>query len=252
MENRQENKLAMYLSVKKVCDERRGVWVTFAGFKNGYDQFIAHVSALRALAEVQNSARNGVALGKKDLTDLLVDEALSVAGSVCSYASQTGDVTMAAAYDLERDDFIRLPDAEIDDRALAVHDTAKALLDAETAHPPAAGAVKFSDQLLNAGELAVLRNRIAVYADVVQSPRAATVKITTATQAIEAHIEDADEVLGRVLDKLVRKFKPGNREFYDAFIAARSIVNKAASHSNGNANGDGGAPATVPAAPGAK
>ena len=251
MENRQENKLSMYLAEKKVCDDRRGVWATFAGFKNGYDLFVGHVSALGALAEVQSSARNGVALGKKELTDLMVEAALSVAGSVCAFAQQTGDAPLAAAYDLNRDDLIRLPDAEMDDRALAIHDKAKALLDAETAHPPAAGAVKFSDQLLDAGELSVLHNRIAAYAEVVQSPRAATVKITTATQAIEMHFEQADEVLEKVLDKLVRKFKPANREFFDAYTAARSIVDKAASRSNGNGSG-GGTATPVPAAVGAK
>ena len=224
MDSKQDAKLKMYLATKKVCDDNRATWATLAGFKNAYDLFVQHVTVIGALSEVQRSARAGVALDKQELTDLLVEEALLVAGALCAYGTAKGDTPLCAFSDLERDDFIRLADADIDDKALGIHDKAQAILDAQTATPPAAGAPKLADFGLTADELTALKNRIAAYAEVVQSPRAATVKISTATDAIAARFAAADDLLARVLDKLAPRFKKSAPDFFSAYRGARVIV----------------------------
>lgn len=114
---------------------------------------------------------------------------------------------------MARGDFIRLADADIDDKALGIHDKAKAILDAQTATPPAAGAPKVADFGLTADELIALQNRIAACAEIVQSPRAATIKISTATEAIAARFAAADDLLSMTLDKLAPRFKKSARLF---------------------------------------
>ena len=153
MDSKQDAKLKMYLATKKVCDDNRTTWATLAGFKNAYDIFVQHVTAIGSLSEVQRSARAGVTLGKQELTHLLVDEALLVAGALCAYGRAKGDSQLCAFSDVTRDDFIRLADADIDDKALGIHDRAKAILDAQTATPPAAGAPKVADFGVKADEL---------------------------------------------------------------------------------------------------
>ena len=217
----------MYLATKKVCDDNRATWATLAGFKNAYDIFVQHVTAIGSLSEVQRSARAGVTLGKRELTDLLVDEALLVAGALCAYGRAKGDSQLCAFSDVTRDDFIRLADADIDDKALGIHDRAKAILDAQTATPPVAGAPKVADFGVTADELSALHNRIAAYAEVVQSPRAATVKISTATEAIVARFEAADDLLKMVLDKLAPRFKKSAPDFFSGYNGARVIVDAA-------------------------
>ena len=56
-----------------------------------------HVNVIGALAEVQRSARAGVALGKQELTDLLIEEALLVAGALCAFGSAKGDTPLGAS-----------------------------------------------------------------------------------------------------------------------------------------------------------
>ena len=212
---------------EKVCDDNRATWAPLAGFKNAFDIFVQHVTAIGALSEVQRSARAGVSLGKQELTNLLVDEALIVAGTLCAYGKAKGDSQLCAFSDVARDDFMRLADADIDDKALGLHDKAKAILEAQTATPPAAGAPKVADFGLTADELTALKNRIAAYAEIVQSPRAATIKISTATEAIAARFAAADELLSMTLDKLAPRFKKIAPDFFSAYEGARVIVDAA-------------------------
>ncbi len=165
-----------------------------------------------------------MALGKTDLTNLLIDEALVVAGALCAYGSAKGDTQLCAFSDLERDNFIRLADADIDDKALGLHDKAKEILDGQTATPPAAGELRLADFGVTVDELTALANRIAAYAEVVQSPSAATIKISTATEAIAARFAAADELLAMVLDKLMLRFKKSAPDFFSAYKGARVIV----------------------------
>ena len=227
MDSKQDAKLKMYLATKKVCDDNRATWATLAGFKNAYDTFVQCVTVIGALSEVQRSARAGVALGKRELTDLLVGEALIIAGTLCAYGRAKGDTQLCAFSDVTRDDFIKLADADIDDKALGIHDKAKAILDAQTATPPVAGAPKVADFGLTADELSTLKNRIAAYAEIVQSPRAATIKISTATEAIAARFAAAVELLSLTLDKLAPRFKKSAPDFFSGYEGARVIVDAA-------------------------
>ena len=95
-----------------------------------------------------------------------------MAGALCAYGRVKGDAQLCAFSDVTRGDFIRLADADIDDKALGIHDRAKAILEAQTATPPAAGVPKVADFGRTADELTALQNRIAAYAEIVQSPRA--------------------------------------------------------------------------------
>ena len=161
------------------------------------------------------------------MTDLLVDEVLIIAGTLCAYGRAKGDSQLQAFSDVTRDDFAGLADADIDDKALGIHDKAKATLDAQTATPPAAGAPKVADFGLAVDELTALKNRIAAYAAIVQSPRAATIKISTATEAIATRFAAADELLSLTLDKLAPRFKKSAPDFFSAYQGAGAIVDAA-------------------------
>ena len=105
---------------------------------------------------------------------------------------------------------------------------------------------------MTADELTALNNRIAAYAEVVQSPRAATIKITTATEAIAARFAAADDLLAMILDKLAPRFKKSAPDFFSAYKGARVIVDApGARKAPAPAPANGMAPAAEPALAGA-
>ena len=61
-------------------------------------------------------------------------------------------------------------------------------------------------------------------AEVVQSPRAATIQIFTATEAIAARFAAADDLLKMVLDKLAPRCKKSAPDFFSGDNGARVIV----------------------------
>lgn len=104
----------------------------------------------------------------------------------------------------------------MDDLALAIHDKAKALLDAHTAQPPPAGRPNFSDYEVTQASLLLLQNLVAAYAAIVHSPRAATVKIGSAKEAITALIDQQRDIFEQQLDKLMKPFEKSAPDFFSA------------------------------------
>ena len=169
-----------------------------------------------------------------------------MAGQLCAYATKAGDRELLAFADIEASHFHELPDTEMDDRALSIHDKAKALFDAHTATPPADGQPNFTDYDVTLEKLLALANLVAAYAAVVNSPRAATVKIGTATEAIDQIIAAQRTHFDQVADKLMKPFKKSAPDFFSDYDKARTIVDRAASRTNSHgANGGSG---TAPAA----
>ena len=225
----------MYRTTKNVLEEYRGVWAGHAGFKRGYDDFNGQVTTLGALAQVQSSARTGVALNKQQLRELMIDSTLDVAGALCAYAHKAGNTALRAAADLERSDLKDLRDAEIDTCALGIHEQGVKTLALQPVVLADGSSLGAADYGLSEPLLQALDNRIAAYAAVAESPRAATAKIASATQAVAERFKAADEILDTVLDKLLRQFTATKPEFVAAYWQARVIVDAAASHATGEA-----------------
>ncbi|MFT3783345.1 MAG: hypothetical protein QM790_15145 [Nibricoccus sp.] len=202
-------------------------------FQTGYDDYNGHVTTLAALALVQSSARVGVSLNKQQLRELMIASTLDVAGALCAFAHKTGNTELNAATDVEHTVLMELRDAEIDSRALDIYERGVATLAAAPVALADGSTVSAADYGLSEPMLQTLNNRIAAYAAVAESPRTATVKIATATQAVAAHIKAIDEVLANVLDKLVRQFEVSKPDFVAAYWQARVIVDSAASRTVG-------------------
>ncbi|MFT3781476.1 MAG: hypothetical protein QM790_05610 [Nibricoccus sp.] len=227
----------MYRTTKNVLEEYRGVWAGHVGFKRGYDDFNGHVTSLTALAEMQRSARAGVTLNKQQLRELMTESTLEVAGALCAFAHKTGNTELHASTNIERSNLKDLRDADIDSRALAIQELGVKYLSLPPVILSDSSAIAAADYGLSDAMLEMLGNRIAAYAAVAQSPRAATVKITTARQAVEDHIKATDEILDSVLDKLVRQFNTTKPDFVTAYFRARIIVDSAASRTTTTNNG---------------
>jgi hypothetical protein len=224
MEKRQDDKLGMFQSVENVCSLNRPLWASLLGFKRGCDKLSGIIASIGALGQIQGSARDGVQLTKEQINTDLIDQALLVSGAICAYATESGDLQLSEAFDLNTTDFMSLREAMRDDKAQAIHDKGRELLDAEQANPPAVGAPSLADHGLTDAALILLQSRIAVYGTAIQSPRNATINISAATAALKDLFDQGDAVLAKILDKLIVQFQSSAPDFVTKYNAARIIV----------------------------
>jgi len=221
----------MFESVNGICGHYRPLWAHLLGFKRGVDKLAGIIASIGALVKVQQSARAGITLTKQQITDDLVAQALIISGCICAHAAEVGDKATAASYDLDATDFTRLRDSDMDDKAQVVYDKALALLDQEQQQPPppsTAEAPRLADYGLTEAALTLLQTRIALYGATLSTPLNATVNISAATAGIERLIEQGDEVLKLILDKLIRQFATAHPDFVTSYDAARIIVESGA------------------------
>lgn len=245
MDQRQEDKLTYFGTLKTVLDADRPVWAGLGGFKRAADRLTGIIAGLGALAEIQRNAREGRVLTKAGATDAMIDEGMLVAGAISSLAGERGETVLAAKFDLHETDFRATRDELMDDLAQTVFDAGQKLLDDEAVHPPAAGAPTAADHGLTDAALQVLKARIGVYAAAVNSPRAAGIDISAATGQVPELIRQADAVIKGTLDKLALQFKKTAPDFFNKFQAARRIVNTGACPAAGSPSAP--APAPTPA-----
>jgi len=216
----QTNKLSMYLAVKAACDTpaHKALWQTLPAFAANYTIFTGTAAVISALGAAQKTTTPGVAANKAAITGLLLDELMVVAGRIGACASVTGDIELEAKVNFPRWQIAKLRDTEIDDRAQVVLDLANAHLAA------------LADYGITAATLTALDGAIDAYSAIVESPRSATNKVKSITEAIADNFEKADKALEDVLDRLMRGFEKTAPDFFREYEAARIIVDRPGSH----------------------
>ena len=123
------------------------------------------MNVLAALGQAQGASTTGITADKARLADSVINRAMEIGGAVAAYASGTGDATLQAQVTFSKSVLKDLRDAELDDRAQAVHDIAADLL--------AKHAAAMGDYGLTATKLTDLQSAITAYSAMVGSPRAA-------------------------------------------------------------------------------
>ena len=234
MNNPQTNKFSMYSTVKAVCDEFRDeVWKDHEAFSEHFAEFTSEISAIQAWKHVQESALDGVALTKVRLQDMLINEALPLAGALCAFAAKANNAELLTMTDLERTDFANMRDEDIDDFAMNLHAKAQEII---AAQPANGTGVKLRGYGVSDAMLAGVEASATAYQDVVNGPRLAKGKVRSATETIAEHFAVADDILDKKLDKLVRQFKKGHAEFLARYRNARQIVNVSATRTTAAPN----------------
>jgi hypothetical protein len=210
----QQNKLAMYLTVRNVCNGSPAVWAALPAFATNFTAFEGLVDTISSLAQAQATTKEGVTVQKQTMMKALLDQTMVVSGALAALAVVTADAELEGKAGFTRSELVNLRDAEIDDRAEAVLGLATTHL-AELA---AYGVVQATLDTLDA--------RIEAYSAMVEAPRSATVKVKSITQTIMETFEKADRVLKGVLDRLAIQFQAGAPAFHADYLNARTIVDR--------------------------
>src|SRR5476651_910085 len=100
MTTKQNNKLAMYLAVKAVCDAAQAVWTTLQAFADAYTDFTSHISNIQSLAQNQMLDTSGITQDKNQAKLAMSQSALAIANAVHAYAVKIKNNELAAKTDL--------------------------------------------------------------------------------------------------------------------------------------------------------
>jgi len=211
-DDRQEDKLSMYLVVSAHLTENQTVWQAVPAFVNAENAFRAEVDGIQSLAQAQDQPSAGVTADKQRLRGEMAEAAMPVVGALKTLAAVTSDGDLAAQAGLTRSDFVYGRDTQAADRADIVHDLA------------AARAADLADYGIAQAQIDSLRTVIDAYRDVLTRPREVIAATAAATAQLDEAFARADAVLTGQLDNLVELFRQSQAAFYLGYQNARQIV----------------------------
>lgn len=223
MNDRQRAKLNSAHAVRATLDKtnHRALWSSLPAFLELHDRFVAQVALIEATALIQSGDRTGITKAKNEARESLEASTLKLAGALTAYAFLINDEPLRAKASFPPSTLERLPDAEVDDRAIELVTTARALL----TNPPATGKPQLADFGINPATLDELDTRIETYNLLLGTPRAARGERTAATQNLQQALEDLDELLNYGLDTLIRQFNGTTLE--KEYTSARALIDPA-------------------------
>ena len=103
MNNKQQNKLNMYVATHAALQKHESKWSSLTGFAEAVDEVDVNLNTITSLAQVQASPNGGAAL-KKSAKDTLLGTAYQIAAATRAYAVVNKDVELAAQLDYSTSD----------------------------------------------------------------------------------------------------------------------------------------------------
>ncbi len=206
----------MYVTVESVLKQNQTIWQAVVAITNAYNALKAHIQSIQDYATSHSSTTKGATASKRAARVTMVDAALEVAGAVRAYASANHDEELRAKAAFQPSNFNRLRDTEVSGFCQSIHDAANDVVGS------------LGDQGVTAATLTAFQAKIDAYNGAVAKPRTARSSNRAAGALMEAEFEETDKLLEDQLDALVVRFKTTQPAFYQAYVAARSIVDDAA------------------------
>ena len=121
MNNRQEDRLTMYLAVRSACERHSAVWQTFTAFANAYEDFDTQVNLINTIAEQQDAGITGARIDKIQRRDSMTVLAVQVGNALEAFASVQNDATLAGKVRVLPSTFTHSRDTEARQIASRIH-----------------------------------------------------------------------------------------------------------------------------------
>lgn len=212
MNDRQEDKLGMYLSVAACCKKHGPTWQTLPAFVAAYDEFAGHVDAIQETAESQETGITGATRDKNTAQSVLAEAAYPVGTAVVAWATVEGNNQLVARVHHPRSDYYRRRDTEVESIGRTVLAAATENL------------ADLADYGVTQAKLDTLSAAIDTYHAALTAPRSAITDRSVATAALAEYFDAADTVLKGRMDRLVPILASAAPEFGTDYENARIIV----------------------------
>jgi hypothetical protein len=217
MNDRQENKVSMYLAVFRVCESYNTDWAGNVAYANAVARLGDKFLLLKDIVEIQETPITGIRKDKLNAWEAMKDEALLVSGAVTAYATTINNQQLKDAVHFTATDLMRVRDTLAEERALVIHNQANAVV------------ANLADYGVTALTLSNLMDRIIAFEALLVAPRVAIVDKKGATGLLKSLFDEVDSVLKNEMDPLMAVFKGSASVFYEAYFNARMIVDTGSS-----------------------
>ncbi len=192
------------------------------------DQIIAHMQPLRTATQrtAQGSAPAGGKSDKETARATLATVAAEIAGDVFAYASDPDQrqPALQALSDYSEADLLNL-------RGSRLADVATALLAALPSHQ----AILEDEYGIDKARIEELQDAIGAFSGLKTAPRQTQIDGKTARISLRAEFAELGTLLKDRFQRLMRKYKRRDPEFYHRLLAARAVVDRPGSAPGGPA-----------------
>jgi hypothetical protein len=245
MTHDQENTVTMFETTIAFLDSHDGLWNSKPAFAATVTEARNGVAAIRSAAASQESPLSGITDEKAQVRGDLEDLTLEIADQVAALAAKNSDPALSAQVHLTRSFLDQNQDDQLVQTAERVRDVAHANVEL------------LGDYGIKDGEIQAFNNAITRFTELKTAPRTAKAARSGMTLGVANLIRATRSLFRNQLDKLMTPFRKSHPDFYKGYVAARVIVNRAASHApkssaeppGANPSGASPSPAPSPAPP---
>lgn len=211
MKATQSNKLRRYQTLEGVLEQHSAVWSPLPAFARAVTELSGIIPQVTDALQTQSRAY-GSTQEKEAALAALGDAAHEVAGAVFSCAAENADYKLMCRVKFSRTDITKGRESVVVARCRDIHAAASEDVAA------------LADYGVNAAKLTAFKKKIDGFEALQTQPRQDISNRSAATQQLRQLLRQADEILRKRIDPLVVQFKASAPEFYNAYQAARSIV----------------------------
>lgn len=225
MTDRQENKLSMAKTVQLVLNNNSAIVSTPTAFSATKTELDAEITSIDGIAQVQTINNTGSAKDKTQAENTAIDKAIALIGPAKSCARAQNNNTLYESLNYSKSDLKKLRDTTLPQTLTQIRDVLQNNL------------ALFTDYGITADDITDFTAQIAAITPLQSAPRNAITTGKAATTALRAEFKNLDAILKR-LDGLAAG-KSKYPDFYNAYKAARVIVDTKAKGGEGKGD-DGG------------
>lgn len=217
MEDKQENKLSMYCSVKKVNEDNITLVNSVIALKKSHLALVDKIGVINTLKEVQAMTSTGVTEDKAFGMVDMVNAAVIIIGAGSAYARAENNKTLLENINYSRSDLLYGRDQDAYTNCKKVYDDLNPLI------------LELADYGITPLIMTDFLAKIDAYNAIVQTPRGAIVQRKSATMQLVDVFKETDEIL-KIMDGLVKGFKETEVNYYNMYFAAREIIDLGVRH----------------------
>jgi hypothetical protein len=241
MTQTQDDITTMFETTLQVLEQNSAAWNGRPAFADAVTRAREGTTAIRGTTGKQQTPTTGVAEDKEAARTDLEDKMVVLAGLLSAHAAKSGDHDLGARVEMSRSTVDRLSESDLVNTATRVADNATANLTALESYG------------VKSAQVTELNEARTKFESIKGSPREAIVGRKVATMSLPTAIAAVRSIFRNEIDKMMLAFRTANRDFYNAYITARSVVNRsgrsAKSEEPPSPSGPAPSPAPSPAPP---
>jgi len=218
MNDKQENKLSMFLSTEEELTNNSSTWAGVPKMASAVTSFSGKIVSIQSLREVQEENLKGIPQDKQARRITMADLALKVSGGVMAYADDNDNNALKKSVSYTRTQLTAGRDTTAKLRATKILNKATPLISL------------LGDYGIVSADLTALTGAISAYGLLIGKWRTAKSVAKAAGEMMVIELKEADRILNEKIDKMMRQYTISAPAFLKAYTSCRETLNIGVRH----------------------